>query len=308
MRSSSRRLNGRVRSSTAAPPCEYGGSPASSAGRLETILDSFPTSIGLEVEPRTGRPAATPPGRCHYSTDVTRSSPAPPTGSAGRSPIGSGPRARACRASTSRRARRCRFDLADTDGIAGLVDRIEADRGPGRRARAPSPASSSRCLRCRDDARPSYRRVLPSTSTRRSCSSARCGRGMAERGYGRILSITSIHGQRRRGAVALLRHLQGRARRRRPARSRSSSGLHGILVNALAPGFVNTRMSVVDGAERARVGLVPRRSTSSTASCRCGAPRSPRRSRRTRHGSAPSENTYLTGQVITVDGGLSVTF
>ena len=130
MRSSSRRLNGRVRSSTAAPPCESGGSPASSAGRLETILDSFPTSIGLEVEPRTGRPAATPPGRCHYSTDVTRSSPARPTGSAGRSPIGSGPRALRVSGVDVEDGAEVRFDLADADGIAGLVDRIEADRGP----------------------------------------------------------------------------------------------------------------------------------------------------------------------------------
>ena len=74
----------------------------------------------------------------------------------------------------------------------------------------------------------------------------RCGRSMVANGYGRILSITSIHGQH--GEELSLSYDISKAGLEGATRTLAIElGPHGVLVNALAPGFVNTRMSVVDG-------------------------------------------------------------
>ena len=84
-------------------------------------------------------------------------------------------------------------------------------------------------------------------------------------------------------------------------------GRYGILVNAVAPGFVATRMSVVDGKNElesdwfrdvyVKYGKLPLRRFAEPWEF-------------ARHVAwlASDENTYLTGQVVTVDGGLTVTF
>ena len=81
----------------------------------------------------------------------------------------------------------------------------------------------------------------------------------------------------------------------------------GVLVNAVAPGFVSTRMSVVDGKDELESawfkevylehGKLPIR-------------RHAMPSEIAEHVAwlASERNTYATGQVMTVDGGLTVTF
>ena len=81
----------------------------------------------------------------------------------------------------------------------------------------------------------------------------------------------------------------------------------GVLVNAVAPGFVNTRMSVVDGRNELESdwfrdvyvenGKLPIRRYAEPEEI--AAPVA---------WLASDQNTYLTGQVVTVDGGLTVTF
>jgi len=135
---------------------------------------------------------------------------------------------------------------------------------------------------------------------------SRFGRGMAERGYGRILSITSIHGLR--GEEQSLPYDVSKAGLEGATRTLAIElGPSGVLVNALAPGFVNTRMSVVDGRNelesewfetiyREHRKLPLRRAAepdeiAAHAAWLCS-----------------EENTYLTGQVVTVDGGVTITF
>ena len=66
------------------------------------------------------------------------------------------------------------------------------------------------------------------------------------RGGGRILSITSIHAQR--GEELSLAYDASKAALEGATRTLALElGRHGILVNALAPGFVDTRMALVDG-------------------------------------------------------------
>jgi 3-oxoacyl-[acyl-carrier protein] reductase len=151
-----------------------------------------------------------------------------------------------------------------------------------------------------------YRRVLAVNLDAPVFLAARCGRGMAERGYGRILSITSIHGLR--GEEQSLPYDVSKAGLEGATRTLAIElGPSGVLVNALAPGFVNTRMSVVDGKNELEsewfetVYLehrkLPLRRAADPAEIAAHAA-----------WLCSEENTYLTGQVVTVDGGVTITF
>ncbi len=135
---------------------------------------------------------------------------------------------------------------------------------------------------------------------------AQAAERMAARGFGRIVNVTSIHG--RYGEVGSLAYDVAKAGLEQATRTVAVElAPHGILANAIAPGFVNTAMSIVDDAnelegERFQTFYV-------------GAGRLP-----LRRAAEPDEiarhvvwlagpaNTYLTGEVVTVDGGLTATF
>jgi len=80
-----------------------------------------------------------------------------------------------------------------------------------------------------------------------------------------------------------------------------------VLVNSLAPGFVRTRMSVVNGEDELESdwfrdiyvshGKLPLRRAAEPAEIAA-----------TVSHLVSAENTYLTGQRVVVDGGLTVTF
>ncbi|MBI2929465.1 MAG: glucose 1-dehydrogenase [Verrucomicrobia bacterium] len=82
---------------------------------------------------------------------------------------------------------------------------------------------------------------------------------------------------------------------------------HGILVNGVSPGFVDTAMSVVNGvneleSESFREIYVKRRRIPLARAAQ------PEEIARVIAFLAGPENTYITGQSIVVDGGLSITF
>jgi NAD(P)-dependent dehydrogenase (short-subunit alcohol dehydrogenase family) len=82
---------------------------------------------------------------------------------------------------------------------------------------------------------------------------------------------------------------------------------HGILVNGVSPGFVNTAMSVVDGineleTESFRELYVKRRRIPLARAAE------PEEIARVIVFLAGPENTYITGQNVVVDGGLTITF
>lgn len=120
--------------------------------------------------------------------------------------------------------------------------------------------------------------------------------GMRRRREGRILNVTSIFGVVSR---------EGRA-----AYSASKFGLfgmtrslaleyarHGVLVNALAPGFVNTDLT--------RRILGPKGMKKMAASVPMGRLAKPAEIARAARFLVGRENTYLTGQQIVVDGGFT---
>ncbi|BAU31189.1 SDR family NAD(P)-dependent oxidoreductase [Microcella alkaliphila] len=130
---------------------------------------------------------------------------------------------------------------------------------------------------------------------------------MRENGFGRIVTISSVHGRfAQRDCIA---YDVGKAGLDAATRSVALDGARsGILANSVAPGFVRTPMSLTaDGVDETDTtsfrerygdgGLLPLgRAAHASEVAEVVAWLSGR------------ENGYLTGQVVTVDGGLTSTF
>ena len=131
------------------------------------------------------------------------------------------------------------------------------------------------------------------------------GRHMVQAKYGRIVNITSVHGR-----LASPGAWYDVSKAGLEAATRTASlelARSGVLVNAVAPGFVRTRMSVVDGKDElesewfqelyVRSGRLPLGRAASTDEIAESVA-----------WLASEANTYVTGQVLTNDGGLSARF
>jgi NAD(P)-dependent dehydrogenase (short-subunit alcohol dehydrogenase family) len=129
---------------------------------------------------------------------------------------------------------------------------------------------------------------------------------MAGAGYGRIVNVTSVHGRLSEpGCIAYDVSKAGLEAATRTAALELAP--FGILVNAIAPGFVSTRMSVVEGQDELesewfrelylKPGRLPLGRAASAAEIGASVA-----------WLAGESNTYVTGQVLTVDGGLSARF
>lgn len=196
------------------------------------------------------------------------------------------------------------FDLVDTERLDRLVDEVESAVGQldilVNNAAIFEPALAV------DLSLESYHRVLAVNLHAPVFLARRAARGMVERRYGRIVSITSIHGQF--GEEAALSYDVAKSGLNQATRTLAIElGRYGVLVNAVAPGFVATRMSIVDGKNElesdwfhdvyVKHGKLPIRRSAEPWEI-------------ARHVAwlASGDNTYLTGQVVTVDGGLTATF
>jgi NAD(P)-dependent dehydrogenase (short-subunit alcohol dehydrogenase family) len=195
-------------------------------------------------------------------------------------------------------------DLAKTDDLDSLVDEVEDKLGPldvlVNNAGVYEPAQAVELSIA------SYRRVLAVNLDAPIFLATRAARGMIDRGYGRIVNITSIHG--RFGEELALSYDAAKGGLEQATRTLAIElSRHGVLVNAVAPGFVSTRMSVVDGVNEldsewfndiyVRYGKLPMRRYAQPSEIAAQVA-----------WLASSENSYVTGQVLTVDGGVTVTF
>ena len=197
-----------------------------------------------------------------------------------------------------------RWDLSETGSLDGLVVAAEAEVGPldvlVNNAGIFEPALAI------DLPLDSYNRVLAVNLHAPVFLASRVARGMIERGYGRIVNITSIHG--RFGEESALSYDIAKGGLEQATRTLAVElSRHGVLVNAVAPGFVATRMSVVDGKDElesewftdvyVKYGKIPIRRYAMPEEI-------------AEHVAwlGSERNTYVTGQVLTVDGGLTVTF
>lgn len=197
-----------------------------------------------------------------------------------------------------------RWDLSDTAALDRLIVEAESSAGPldvlVNNAGVFEPALAV------DLTFESYQRVLAVNLHAPVFLASRAARGMSARGYGRIVNITSIHGRfGEEGALAYDVAKGGLDQATRTLAIELSR--HGVLVNAIAPGFVSTRMSIVDGRDELESewfrtvyldhGKLPLRRHAAPAEI-------------AEHAAwlASERNTYVTGHVMTVDGGLTVTF
>lgn len=197
-----------------------------------------------------------------------------------------------------------RWDLSDTAALDLLI--VEAEAGSGPLDVLVNNAGVFEPALAVDLTLESYRRVLDVNLHAPVFLASRAARGMSARGYGRIVNITSIHG--RFGEESALAYDVAKGGLDQATRTLAIElSRHGVLVNAIAPGFVSTRMSVVDGKDELESewfktvylehGKLPMRRHALPAEI-------------AEHAAwlASERNTYVTGHVLTVDGGLTVTF
>ena len=137
-------------------------------------------------------------------------------------------------------------DVADVDGHERLIAAIAADHGRiwGLVNVAgifiPEPVAALTVA--------AYRRQLGVMLDGPIWLARAAGMHMAAQGGGRIVNVTSIHAQNSERTALSYDAAKGGLE----AATRTLAielGEHGVLVNSLAPGFVRTRMSVVDGRD-----------------------------------------------------------
>jgi NAD(P)-dependent dehydrogenase (short-subunit alcohol dehydrogenase family) len=123
---------------------------------------------------------------------------------------------------------------------------------------------------------------------------------------GRIIHVTSIHHDRaERGSSA---YAMAKAAINQYVRNLALElAQKDILVNALAPGFINTEMSVVNGVNELE-GEWFKKNYVEGHHLPLKRPGRPEEVAGVIYFLAGPDSSYLTGQVITVDGGLTITF
>jgi NAD(P)-dependent dehydrogenase (short-subunit alcohol dehydrogenase family) len=132
------------------------------------------------------------------------------------------------------------------------------------------------------------------------------GQIMVTQKYGRIVNLTSIHGKLSEpSSTAYDISKAGLEAATRTVALEFAE--NGVLVNAVAPGFVATRMSIVDGQDELEsewfknIYITNKRLP-------IARPAQPVEIAQVIAWLSSRTNTYMTGQTITVDGGLSVRF
>jgi NAD(P)-dependent dehydrogenase (short-subunit alcohol dehydrogenase family) len=195
------------------------------------------------------------------------------------------------------------LDVADLDGHEGVLDRVEQELGPLSALvnvagiSVPEPVDRLTLA--------AYRRQLAVMLDGPVWLARSAGLRMASRGSGHIVNVTSVHASN--SETGSLAYDAAKAGLEAATRSLAVElGPRGVLVNSVAPGFVRTRMSIVDGVDELesdwfrdiyiRHGRLPLRRAAEPAEIAAAVS----------HLVSP-ENTYLTGQRVVVDGGLTVT-
>ncbi len=195
-------------------------------------------------------------------------------------------------------------DVTDLDGHDPLLDLVEAELGPLSALvnvagiSVPEPVAKLTLA--------SYRRQHAVMLDGPVWLARSAGLRMAARQFGRIVNITSVHASN--GEAASLAYDSAKAGLEAATRTLAIElGPYGVLVNSLAPGFVRTRMSIVDGRDEIESewfrqvylehGKLPLRRAAQPAEIAA-----------TVSHLVSAGNTYLTGQRVVVDGGLLSTF
>lgn len=126
-------------------------------------------------------------------------------------------------------------------------------------------------------------------------------------GAGRIIHITSIHGERAEAGASSYAVAKAAMNQYCRALALELAG-RGILVNAIAPGFIRTAMSILpDGTDETQTDWF-RQNYVEGRHLPLRRPGQPEEIAGVAAFLAGPDATYITGQVLVVDGGLSITF
>ncbi len=188
-------------------------------------------------------------------------------------------------------------DVADAEQVARVVDAAASSLGDisilvnaaGRTWGAPAEAMPVE----------RWREVLEANATGAFLMCQAVGRGMIARRYGRILNVASVAGLAGTPPEVLAAAGYAASKGAMIALTRALAvewARHGVTVNAIAPGFIPTRMSaaVIERAGQALLDRIPAGRTGTmddllgAALCML----------------SPSGG-YITGQVLAIDGGLT---
>jgi NAD(P)-dependent dehydrogenase (short-subunit alcohol dehydrogenase family) len=195
-------------------------------------------------------------------------------------------------------------DLGNLDQTSTLIEKLEGAYGPisafvnvaGIYERI-DPASFSL---------DTYRRVLAVDLDAPIVLAAAVATKMASRGFGRIVNVTSIHGEfGERGGLAYDVAKGGLNQATRTLALEFAG--HGVLCNGVAPGFVDTAMGMIDGVLESTTDEF-RRTYVDGGRLPLGRSATPGDIAGLVAWLSSSDNTYVTGQIVRIDGGLSATF
>lgn len=190
------------------------------------------------------------------------------------------------------------FDLADIDRIPEMVAEAESAHGPFS-ILVNCAATPGRAAALEID-RELFERTFTVNAEAALFLSQAVAKGMVERGYGRIVNITSIHGSR--GARRHIAYDMSKAALGALTRTMAMElGDTGVLVVAVAPGFVDTRgtdltteafRDVYQGMGKLPLKRAGRPEEIADLVAWLASPR----------------NGYVSGTEVHADGGLSATF
>jgi NAD(P)-dependent dehydrogenase (short-subunit alcohol dehydrogenase family) len=196
------------------------------------------------------------------------------------------------------------LDVADLEAHAPLVRRIEQELGP----LAALVNVAGICLPEPIDRLTlgAYRRQHAVLMDGPVWLARTVGLRMAARGSGRIVNITSVHASV--GEAGTLAYDSAKAGLEAATRTLAIElGPRGVLINSVAPGFVRTRMSIVNAVNELDSAWF-RDIYVSHGKLPLGRPAEPDEVASAVSYLVSADNTYCTGQRIVVDGGLTVTF
>jgi NAD(P)-dependent dehydrogenase (short-subunit alcohol dehydrogenase family) len=195
-------------------------------------------------------------------------------------------------------------DVADIEGHERLIASITAEHGP--LWAHVNVAGVSVAERLEQLTVEQYRRQLGVMLDGPVWLARAAGLAMAASGGGRIVNVTSIHAtQSERGAIAY-----DAAKGGLEAATRTLAlelGDRGVLVNSVAPGFVHTRMSVVDGVSELETEWF-RTHYVENGGIPLGRAAQPAEIAAAVAHLVSAQNTYINGARIVVDGGLLAGF
>jgi NAD(P)-dependent dehydrogenase (short-subunit alcohol dehydrogenase family) len=195
------------------------------------------------------------------------------------------------------------FDLAETARLEELVGAVERKLGPVEvlvNNAAEQHRADVEQLELDD-----YRRVIDVNLNAPVFLGIAAARGMVERGYGRIVNISSIHG--RFGEKRTLAYDVAKGGLNQATRTLALELAPHVLVNAVAPGFVQTSMSSSEGENELESDWF-RTIYLEHERLPLARPGKPEEIAVYVAWLASAENSYMTGQIVTVDGGVTVTF